>query len=118
MAAIRLSCKGCRKTTRADIDDDPLRAYQLVGWKQDIDGDWCVICQEKRTGDSNLARAVRARAGVIGNEDLVARRTEYELVTTQRPEIPVLVTFVLWWIALSGLFAAVVLVVLSLLDVR
>lgn len=117
MAAVRLSCKGCRKIARVDIDD-PLRVYQLVGWRQDVDGDWCVICQEQRTGDSNLARAVRARASVDGNEDLVARRTEYELVRNERPEIPVLVTFVLSWIALSALFAAVVLVVLSLLDVR
>ena len=117
MAAVRLSCKGCRKTARVDIDD-PFLVYPLVGWRQDVDGDWCVNCQEKRTGDSHLARAVRARASVNGDEDLAARRTQYGVVRNERPEIPVLVTFVLSWIALSALFAAVVLAVLSLLDVR
>lgn len=117
MAAIALSCKGCRKTAKVDIDY-PLQAYELVRWIRDVDGDWCVICQEQRTGESQLQRAVRAKANVVRENNPRAPRRELELQPSEGLEVRALVVFVLLWMALSALLAAGVLFLLSVFGVR
>ena len=114
MAMVELSCKGCRKPARADLE--PSRLSQLLGWTQDRDGDWCVICQQQRTGDSVLQRAARARAGVFSDKRERAPTREAAVEPTPRAEKAVLVAFALQWMALSALLAAAVIFVLALLG--
>lgn len=44
---VSLRCRGCASTATADQFTAD-RLAQMIGWRRDDDGDWCVRCQWQR----------------------------------------------------------------------